>query len=146
MSKQDDVGYGKPPTKHQFKKGKSGNPSGRPKRPKLKPLLDFEQNLIAELKSLVTIIEDGKKKKITKLEAIQKSVIAQALKGDKTATKLVVNYLQKLPKYAFEDQEITWVVKSDLEVIDKWLNECEANSDQKQGNGPSSVEPATDNG
>lgn len=26
-----DVGYGKPPTTHQFKPGKSGNPRGRPK-------------------------------------------------------------------------------------------------------------------
>jgi hypothetical protein len=101
--------------------------------------LDFEQNLIAELKSLVTIIEDSKKKKITKLEAIQKSVIAQALKGDKTATKLVVNYLQKLPKFAFADEAVTWVVKSDLELIDKWLDECELESDQKKGNGPSST-------
>jgi hypothetical protein len=28
MSKEYDVGYGKPPVKHQFKKGKSGNPRG----------------------------------------------------------------------------------------------------------------------
>jgi hypothetical protein len=47
-----------------------------------------------------------------------------------------VNYLQKLPKYAFADEEITWVVKSDLELIYEWLDECEANSDQKQGNDP----------
>ena len=25
-----DVGYGKPPKKHRFKKGQSGNPAGRP--------------------------------------------------------------------------------------------------------------------
>jgi hypothetical protein len=28
------VGYGRPPAEHQFKKGKSGNPAGRPKRKK----------------------------------------------------------------------------------------------------------------
>ena len=30
-SPQYDIGYGKPPDKHRFKKGQSGNPGGRPK-------------------------------------------------------------------------------------------------------------------
>ncbi len=51
-----DVGYGKPPAKNKFQKGKSGNPSGRPKRksPPEAPL-DFQKELIAELKSPMTI-------------------------------------------------------------------------------------------
>jgi hypothetical protein len=29
----DEVGFGKPPKKHQWKPGQSGNPKGRPRKP-----------------------------------------------------------------------------------------------------------------
>src|SRR5437660_11629162 len=108
MSEQYSVGYGKPPVKHQFKKGKSGNPSRRRKRPREKPPLDPQKILIAELKSPITIIEDGKKKKITKAEALAKSLVADTLKGDKTARKYVVDFMMKQDKYAFEDDGTTF--------------------------------------
>jgi hypothetical protein len=119
MTGQYDVGYGKPTSKHQFKKGKSGNPSGRPKRPTLVPALDPQKIFIAELKSPITIKKDGKKIKLTAMEAIWKLLVADTLKGDKTARKYVMDFMLKQDKYAFEDGELLYrMTKDQLEALD----------------------------
>ena len=91
-----EVGYGKPPAKNKFKKGQSGNLKGRPKKP-----LDLQKLFIAELKSSMTITESGKKKKVSKLEALTKSIIVHAMQGDKNYAKFVLDWIKALPKYAF---------------------------------------------
>jgi hypothetical protein len=125
MSKEYDVGYGKPPVKHQFKKGKSGNPSGRRKRLREKPPLDPKKIAVAELKSLIPITENGKKKKVTAMEAIWKSIVAATLKGDKTARKYVVEFMMKLDKLDFEDDGVWFhrMTKERQKAIDDYLEE-----------------------
>jgi Family of unknown function (DUF5681) len=143
MSKEYDVGYGKPPVKNQFKKGKSGNPLGRLKLSREKQPLDPKKIAIAELKSLITIPENGKKKKITAMEAIWKSIIADALKGDKTALKYVVEFMMPLNKLDFEDDGVFFfrMSKERQNAIDALLEEYgryEIVDDQEEGNGSSS--------
>ena len=148
MTKQYDAGYGKPPIKHQFKKGKSGNPSGKPKLLPQKPAWDFQKNLIEELKSPMTITENGKKKKISKKDALVKSFVADALKGDKAARKFMMDFLQKQPQYAFEDEEVVHtyrITKQQMEHLESFVKETSdydqvfgPDFDQEQGNGSSS--------
>lgn len=79
MSKHE-VGYGKPPKKHQFKPGQSGNPKGRPKGQR-----NFSTILIRELSETLSVKEGGKTKKLTKIEAVIKQLVTKAVKGDARA-------------------------------------------------------------
>lgn len=80
--KPDDkrVGYGKPPKKHQFKKGKSGNPKGRPKGSKNANKLAYDI-----LNEKVSFIDSGVSKKGSRRELALRSLAAKALKGDQRA-------------------------------------------------------------
>ena len=69
-----EVGYGKPPKQHRFKKGQSGNPSGRPKGTKSsKPTLPEERLkdiVLAEADRTIPVYEGGRIVTLTMAQAI----------------------------------------------------------------------------
>lgn len=77
MSRDSDVGYGRPPKSNRFKKGTSGNPKGRPKGS-----LNLATELKRELGKTVTVRENGQARKVSKRVALIKSLIAKGLGGD----------------------------------------------------------------
>ena len=87
MAEDDDdheIGYGKPPRSGQFKKGQSGNPSGK-KRP-----LSLEEQLKKALAKTVTVTIDGKKQIVTMQDAMLQSLVRNAAGGDLQAIRVVL--------------------------------------------------------
>ena len=84
----NEIGYRKPPKNNQFKKGISGNPSGRPKKPS-----NSISELMKELQSKVTIHENGKRKAITRFSGINRQVVNKALSGNLSAARLVKDWI-----------------------------------------------------
>jgi len=89
-----EVGYAKPPKHSQFKRGQSGNPAGRPKD---------SRNIKTVLRDIsreeVEIKENGRRMRVSKQEAMIRSLMARAIKGDNRATDIVIDLFAKGPGY-----------------------------------------------
>src|SRR5271154_2936025 len=83
--KDDKVGYGKPPESGKFKKGVSGNPSGRPKK-----LPEIGSAVMRELESPLRITVNGKEIVIKKREGVAKQLVNKSLSGHLASTRVVL--------------------------------------------------------
>ena len=88
---EEEKGYGKPPKKHQFKKGVSGNPRGRPKGKK---------SFTALFKQLenekITVQINGKTEKLTIEQAILKRVMIDSVAGKSSSARLYLDTKQTI--------------------------------------------------
>ena len=96
-----EVGFGKPPKQTQFRRGRSGNPYGRPPK---KP--DLHGELTKVLRENVTITIDGQPEKVTVQQALLLRLRDQALRGELWAQKLLQKVLGALPERGTEDHYI----------------------------------------
>jgi hypothetical protein len=84
------VGYGRPPVASRFKKGRSGNPTGRPKGSR-----NVSSVIAAALSERVVVTQNGRRRSITKLEAACTQLANKAAGGDRQAAKLVIELLHQ---------------------------------------------------
>ncbi len=89
-----EIGYRRPPKTSQFKKGKSGNPRGRPKGS-----TNFLTLLNKELDQPIVVNENGKKKTITRMQAMVKRMVSGALQGEQKALLSLVEILRRTGQF-----------------------------------------------
>jgi hypothetical protein len=88
-----EVGYGKPPVHTRFRKGQSGNPSGRPKRNSTERAKEIA---LQEAYRLVPVRDGDKIVKMPAIQAVHRSQIALAAKGNGPAQRAVLRVVQAI--------------------------------------------------
>ena len=106
------IGYGKPPAQTRFKKGRSGNPTGRPKGTP-----NFATALERALGEHVVVNEGGQRRTVTKLEATVTQLANKAAMGDLRATKQLVPVVLALEGKPSDVDSVTPSTQSDADVI-----------------------------
>lgn len=90
-----EVGRGKPPQHTQFKKGQSGNPNGRA-RMRLSGIERAKQMLLEEAYRPVSVREGETIRKMPALQAVIRSKMNLAAKGNRLAQQAVLKMIQSI--------------------------------------------------
>src|SRR6201981_3137788 len=107
-----EVGYGKPPLHTQFQKGKSGNPKGRPRGKK-----NMSTLLSTALNASIVVVTNGRRKKITKREAIVTQLVNKSAAADLKATQMVLTMLRELESQDDGSADLAVFTEADHEII-----------------------------
>jgi hypothetical protein len=106
------VGYGRPPHHTQFKKGQSGNPKGRVKGSK-----NLAALIMSALNEPVTVTLNGRRKRITKIEAMTMQLANKGASGDPKATQLLFGMVQLFESRAETPAQTNAVGDADRQVM-----------------------------
>jgi hypothetical protein len=116
MSDDYEVGYGRPPRRTQFRKGRSGNPSGRPRGTK-----NLRTIVKRELNSPIQIREDGKPRTIRRNEAIVKGMVADALQGKDRPRERLLDYAERIEQAEEQTTQVTDITQKDRDILQRYV-------------------------
>jgi len=86
-----EVGYGRPPRHTRFEPGRSGNPRGRPNRSK-----NLATLLSEALREPVIVTENGRRRKVSKRQAVIKQLVNRSAQGDLKAMPMLLGTMQEI--------------------------------------------------
>ena len=111
------VGPGRPPLHTRFKKGQSGNPGGRSVKSRSAPLADA-------LNETVVVTIDGRRRKLTKREAIVAQMVDKSASADLRATKMLIDMMKDVEEKAGDAAsrlEPRGLAEADKEVVQQFV-------------------------
>jgi len=107
-----EVGYGRPPEHTRFMKGHSGNARGRPRGAK-----NLATLLGEALDEKVTVTENGRRRKITKREAIVTVLVNRSAQADLKATQILLGMMQEIERRTGGSAEPASLSEADRHVL-----------------------------
>ena len=129
-------GYKNPPKEHQFKKGKSGNPKGRPRKkqqPSSDPGLDLIASVHRELGKTISVQENGQHREITKLDAFSAQLVAQSVNGKPSQQKMLLSLLMLDTHEETEQQTLEQLQTYDDDLLNDLYDQLNSMKDVTPG-------------
>ncbi len=135
MADDHEIGYKKPPRHSQFKKGRSGNPKGRPKGTR-----NFKTDVHDVLSEPVTVRVNGRPTRLSSQTAALKQLQAGAVKGERHSRDRFLDYAERYSQdEAGEDAERA-LAQGDQDILEHFkariLAEHEAQTAPPAGREP----------
>jgi hypothetical protein len=122
------VGYARPPKATQFKVGKSGNPTGRPRG--ARGVGSILQDVIRQK---IAVTENGKTRRIPALEVMLRRLANDAMRSDPKALKLLLSLVDRYAESPSVDVDINEILAEDKAILAEFLQRPRANATSRKG-------------
>jgi hypothetical protein len=129
-----DVGYGRPPKETRFRPGQSGNPTGHRKGSKA-----IGVRLQELINSKVAVTENGRTRRISRLDVMLRQLANDAMRGDQRGLKLLMEFLHRYGAAVEGTVRSEEITSEDLEILSDYLRKTGSSNSDPDG-GPSEGE------